>query len=179
MFEKHLKRIVSSLAIVGMVLAGFPVFVEPQVAEAYPYGGLSEFATGGSPYGVVVVDLDLDGDTDIATVNYNDGNVSILLNNGDGTYADKTDYATGGSSVYSITSEDIDEDGYEDLITSNSGSDNVSILINDTYGGFQLGDVKVYSVGTTPVFTYVADVDSTNGLDLIVANSGSANVSVL
>jgi len=56
-------------------------------------------------------------------------NVSVLLNNGDGTFAAEVLYGAGDYS-YSVTAADLDGDGDLDLATANLASSNVSILFN-------------------------------------------------
>ena len=48
-----------------------------------------------SPRSVFAADLDGDGDQDLAVANYGSNNVSVLKNNGDGTFASAVNYATG------------------------------------------------------------------------------------
>ncbi|MEZ5965838.1 MAG: LamG domain-containing protein [Planctomycetota bacterium] len=52
--------------------------------------GSSDLAVGAEPRDVVAFDLDGDGDLDLATANHADNTVSILPNNGDGTFAAAT-----------------------------------------------------------------------------------------
>ena len=56
-----------------------------------------DYPTGAQPFSVAAADLNGDGKPDLAVANAGIGNgrVSVLLNNGDGTFAAKVDYATG------------------------------------------------------------------------------------
>ncbi len=56
-------------------------------------------------------------------------NVSVLMNNGDGTFAPKVDYDAGLNPT-SVFIADFDGDGDNDLTVSNLESDNVSVLLN-------------------------------------------------
>jgi hypothetical protein len=60
-------------------------------------------------------DVDGDGDMDLVTSNYATSTVSVLKNNGDGTYAAKSDYGT-GSSPRALTNADVDGDGDEECL---------------------------------------------------------------
>jgi hypothetical protein len=82
-----------------------------------------------SPTSVFSADLDGDGDLDLATANYDSHNVSVLLNNGDGTFAPHSVYSV-GDTPWSVFSADLDGDGDLDLATANSDPDNVSVLLN-------------------------------------------------
>jgi ankyrin repeat protein len=113
---------------------------------------------------------------DLAVANAYSDNVSILLNNGDGTFAAKVDYGT-GNGPYSVFSSDLDGDGDMDLAVANMGSDNVSILLNNSNGTFA-GKVD-YGAGYGPYSVFSSDLDGDGDMDLAVANGYSDNVSVL
>ena len=54
-----------------------------------------EFGAGDAPQSVAIGDLDGDGNLDLAVANRFSDNVSVLLNQGDGTFADDVLYGTG------------------------------------------------------------------------------------
>jgi len=64
----------------------------------------------------------------------NSGTVSVLKNNGDGTYASAVHHAV-GSYPSSVLAADLDGDGDQDLAVGNSGG-NVSVLKNNGDGTF-------------------------------------------
>src|SRR5205085_3313162 len=86
----------------------------------------SNFATGASPYGLVVADLNGDGKPDVATANYrasnsssSGGTVSVLLNTtAQGattpTFQSPTNYAVGFRPV-AVQALDVNADGRLDL----------------------------------------------------------------
>ncbi|RXK84658.1 hypothetical protein EST62_09085 [Chlorobaculum sp. 24CR] len=55
-----------------------------------------------NPYSVTSADVDGDGDADMLVANGSSDTVSVLLNNGNGTFAEKVDYAT-GDRPFSVT----------------------------------------------------------------------------
>ena len=80
------------------------------------------------------------------------GPLSILMNNGDGTFADHVTY--GACSVpQSVAVGDLDEDGDLDLAVANLNSDNVSVLLNNGDGTFA---ADVTSVGIPALVAIVA-----------------------
>jgi hypothetical protein len=89
-----------------------------------------DYATGAAPYSVAIGDLDADGDLDLVTADRDSNATSVLLNNGDGTFAAKVDYAT-GAAPYSVAIGDLDSDDDLDLAVANYISNNVSVLLNN------------------------------------------------
>jgi len=128
------------------------------------------------PHSVFCADLDGDLDLDLATANDLSLNVSILKNNGDGTFQPKVDYTTGSGAFY-VYCADLDGDLDLDLAVANINSYTVSILKNNGDGTFQS---KVdYGTGNRPYFVFCADIDKDGDIDVITANSGSDDVSIL
>jgi hypothetical protein len=137
------------------------------------------YAVGSEPASVFCADLDDDNDLDLAVTNsnYYDSRVSILMNNGDGTFATAVNYGV-GYSPKSVYCADLDDDTDLDLAVANSAG-NVSILKNNGDGTFA-GAVN-YGAGNTPQSVFCADLDGDDDLDLAVANADlfSGNISIL
>ncbi len=140
------------------------------------------YPAGINPASVFSADLDGDGDNDLAVANrgafhsglkeYINSSVSVLLNNGDGTFASKIEY-TGGDSPTSVLSDDLDGDGDNDLAVTNQFSYNISVLLNSGNGTFA---PKVdYGVGVAPFSLFSADLDGDGDNDLAVTNRGYAD----
>jgi hypothetical protein len=87
----------------------------------YPVGGIN-------PGSIVAVDLDCDGDADVATANKDSGDVSILPNNG-GVFGPSSELAVGLTPEH-LAIADFDATGGIDLIVANRDSDDVSLLYN-------------------------------------------------
>jgi len=135
-----------------------------------------DYPVGSGPFSVFSIDLDGDGDNDLATANIGDDNVSVLLNNGDGIFQTAAGYPT-GSDPLSIFSIDLDGDGDNDLATANNASDNISILLNNGDGTFQMPNN--YGAGDNPYSIFSIDLDGDGDNDLATANVNSSNVSIL
>ena len=134
------------------------------------------YGAGDYPTSVFCADLDGDSDLDLAVANSGSDNVSILKNNGDGTFQAKVDYGTGDypSSVFCA---DLDGDLDLDLALGNQGTNNVSILKNNGDGTFL---TKVdYEAGSHAHSVFCADLDGDCDLDLAVTNHYGDNVSIL
>jgi len=146
-----------------------------QNPDSIPFASAVNYGAGDTPYSIFCADLDGDGDLDLAVTNAWSNNVSILKNNGDGTFQPKVDYAA-GEYPCSIFCADLDGDGDLDLAVGNSWSHTVSILKNNGDGTFQPKvDYSVYS----PLFIFCADLDGDGDLDIAVANYAIYSVSIL
>lgn len=114
-----------------LLLPPCTAFGQSFTTQAYPIGaGANQ-----------IIEADFNGDhiPDLATVNNSSNTVSILINNGDGTFRAHTEYATGPGPVR-IAAVDLNKDGKMDLVVANSQADaahSVSILIGNGDGTFQ------------------------------------------
>jgi len=144
--------------------------------DSIPFAPAVSYPTGDGPQSVFCADLDGDENLDLAVTNPWNDIVSILKNNGDGTFQAKVDYGA-GYAPFSVFCADLDGDTDLDLAVGNWISSNVSILKNNGDGTFQ---TKVdYGAGWGPISIFCADLDGDIDLDLAVANTGSNNVSIL
>jgi hypothetical protein len=140
------------------------------------------YPVGLRPYVVVSADFDGDGDFDLATVpsvafdSDGKGWVSVLMNNGDGTFAPPDRYDVGDA--LSLVAADLDNDGDIDLAASDYFTHAIYILLNDGAGAFAVADTFAAG-GLNPQILCAADFDGNGGIDLAVPNSGSNNLSVI
>ncbi len=145
--------------------------------DSIPFAPVVDYWVGGrDPASVFCADLDGDMDLDLAVSNADDDNVSILNNNGDGTFQNADNYGA-GDAPYSIFCADLDGDGDLDLATANYNGNNVSILINNGDGIFQ--SAVNYSVGVRPRSVFGGDLDGDTDIDLVTANAFDVNGSIL
>lgn len=133
-----------------------------------------DYGTSQVPGSVFAADLDGDGDQDLATAHgiwyptAPANTISVLKNNGDGTFANKVDYAVPGDHHYSIFASDLDSDGDLDLIVSNSDSASLSLLKNNGDGTFA---AKVdYATNTYPGPVFASDLDGDGDFDIAVGS---------
>ncbi|HUB26249.1 MAG TPA: FG-GAP-like repeat-containing protein [Tepidisphaeraceae bacterium] len=144
---------------------------------------LYTYAVGTEPIGLTLADLngaDYPGtsipELDIVTTNSHDSDVSVLMNNGDGTFQPQVTYAVGNKPV-ALTTGDLTGDGHLDLIVANYDSNTISVLVNNADGTFQ--PQITYAVGTTPTGVAVDEVTEVNIEDVAVSNAGDNDIGVL
>jgi len=136
----------------------------------------TNYSVGGTPTSVVVADFNGDNKPDLAVANSGSNSVSILLGNGDGTFAAKTDFTTGQQPVC-VATGDFNGDNKLDLVTANLGANSISILLGNGNGTF--GAPTSFPSGTGPVFVVVGLFDAGTNLDVAVANVSADTISVL
>jgi hypothetical protein len=135
------------------------VFITP---ATYPSGEL--------PVAATVQDFNHDGFADIATANQNDRNVSVFLNNGDGTFAPATNIVFGTGSAVDIASADLDSDGNFDLVLAD-GYHSVNVALGHGDGTFDPASTITVNVDDDDETRglAIADLNSDGILDLAVA----------
>ncbi len=134
------------------------------------------YRTGDLPYSVETADLDGDGVLDIVSPNTISHDVTVLLGEGDGTFAPARTFP-GGDSPRTAVTGDFDEDGRPDVAVSNVFTRGVSILKGDGRGG--LGPPVGHAVGEQPRTVITTDLDGDGHLDLAVVNRRDDTVSIL
>ena len=165
----------------GLVLGGL-LFASGSVLAGDPdcTGGRfhnPEFPAGEAARAVALGDLNGDGNVDAVVVNQYDDNVSILLNNGDRTFAEQVTYPV-IQNPWSVVLVDLDADGdLDQAITKAFYDDTVEVLFNDGNANFTSGGT--YVVGDFVQQIVSGDLDGDNDPDLAVANAGSNTVSIL
>jgi FG-GAP-like repeat len=141
--------------------------------------------TGTAPAGVAAGDFDGDGKMDLAVSNSasgDDGSVSILIGNGDGTFKAAMNFSA-CKNCYRIAAGDFNGDGKSDLAMVRPGDPNVSdngdltIFLSNGDGTFHKG--QVLTPGQHPVFAIAADVNADRRPDLIVSSTTDDWIAVL
>jgi hypothetical protein len=115
---------------------------------------------------IVTGDFNGNGHIDFATISTGANTLSVVFNNGDGSFAPPVNMAT-LSPTMGIVSADFNGDGLPDLAVSNNFDYSLSIFMNQGNGNF--ADRVDYS---TPSFLYasemvVADMDGDGRLDIV------------
>jgi len=136
------------------------------------FGPEQKFATGIGPTGIAAFDADRDGDVDLATANnrFGEEDLTVLYNDGAGSFSGRVDLPISGERPYKLAAGDLDGDGYPELVASVDGNvPAVSVYFNDGAGGFETltqYDTTSLSSGSVPGI-HVADVDADGDLDVL------------
>jgi hypothetical protein len=138
------------------------------------------YAVGTAPEMVAIADFNNDGKPDIAVVDFGDpnvgdnGGVSILIGNGDGTFQPAKNL-TVGKNPTRITAGDFNSDSNSDLLVVRAGDDTGGDYGDATIfpgkGDGTFGSGQVLAPGKNPFAVAVSDLNADHKLDLIFANS--------
>jgi uncharacterized protein (TIGR03437 family) len=153
------------------------------------FGAPTAVSAGLNPLSLVAADFNGDGKMDIAAANQysgmmsvdgGPGTISVLLGNGDGTFAAPVTYATGENAVGfpdSLIALDLNGDGLPDLAFANRNDDSVSTLINAGAGKFKPAVVTSLPVGAE--YLAYSDFNHDGKLDLAAASERSSALVML
>ncbi len=124
------------------------------------------YTAGPFPRSVALGDFNGDGALDVVTANDGTANtVSVLLNNGDGTFQPPLNYPV-GNQPQQVVVGDFNGDGNLDLATANLMSNDVAILLGNGDGTFRPG--VMIPVGRNPRALAVGDFNGDGIPDLVV-----------
>lgn len=133
------------------------------------------YAAGTVPKAAAVADFNQDGNVDLAVANNgnagadDDGNVSILQGNGDGTFQAAVNHAAGKNPAF-VATGDFNGDGRKDLVVASNSSPTVSVLLGNGDGTFPTP--VDYAAGPYSLRgLVVGDFNGDNQLDFAVVGS--------
>jgi len=130
------------------------------------------FATGNYPTFIATGDFNGDGKLDLAVgcagIAGNNGSISILLGNGDGTFQTHVDYTPPGAGFQTVSAMalgDFNGDGKLDIALIDGNASGLFILLGNGDGTFQFTS-PAPTVGADSMLT--ADVNGDGKLDLVI-----------
>ena len=167
-----------------------PTCFSPGTVSIFLGNGSGGFALQSSPtvdytpVAAAVGDFNGDGKLDLAVVNAcgaesycpSNGTVSILLGNGDGTFAPEVDYEV-DAQPESIAVGDFNGDGILDLAVTNFNNDDLTILFGNGDGTFTR--TAMCAVSISPRLVVAGDFNGDGILDLAVTSYSDNGVYIL
>jgi hypothetical protein len=131
----------------------------------FSFSPVVAYPVTGNPATVVTADLNGDGRLDIATANFNDSTVSVLLGNADGTFQAAVTSPT-GVNPRTLAVGNFNADGRPDLVTANVRG--LSVLLNTGTGAFAAP--ASLSIPDAPLSVAVGDFNADGKLDLVATS---------
>ena len=154
--------------------------VASETTKAQSFSTPMTYSVGENPNSGTSGDFNGDGKPDLAIGNVLNRNVSVLLNNGDGTFGTAVNYLV-DFNPEALATGDFNIDGKLDLAVGNflggfTSTGNISILLGNGNGTFQ---TAVNYDASSPTSLQAADLNNDGKLDLVAASWNADKASVL
>lgn len=144
-------------------------------------GGLvmgTPVSVGASARYLALADVTKDQKLDLLVPNQAGNTISFRPGNGNGTFGAGMDIAV-GIDPYEIIVGDVNGDQSPDFLFTSSNTGKVGVLLGNGQGTFTAAAGSPFTVGASPTFMSVADLNGDGRLDFATANQSSANLSIL
>lgn len=139
----------------------------------------SPYAVANRPYYIAIGDVSGDGHPDLITTHDDINLITTLLGDGRGGFtASPTSTFDVGQRAYKLITADVTGDARMELIIGTEASDSVAVLLGNERGGYTPAAGSPYRVGKNPRVA-IGDVNGDGKADIITANNGSGDITVL
>lgn len=167
------KNVIEPFIVIFMLLCAFisqPAFAVSSFQSAVSY------TVGDEPIALIAADVNKDGALDLISLDSRSDQISVLLGNGNGSFAPAIEFPTGSKPVSIVgydfydsrgfPASDFNEDGNIDLIVANEQDKSFSLLFGDGNGNFS--DRVTYAIGKFPQWVGIGDLNFDNYLDVVI-----------
>lgn len=121
-------------------------------------------------------DVNGDGRQDVVFAHRGSGHLSLLRGNGNGTFHATQRIDIGRTAPTAVRLADVNGDNRQDIVVTKSSANCVGVGLNNGSDGFTFTDV---GVGSNPQSLAVGDVNRDGRVDVVTANLGSDNLTLL
>ncbi len=143
------------------------------------FAGAIDYPVGSGPYAIIAGQFNtaVDFVPDLVVANATGSSLSVLLGNGDGTFAAAVAYGTGSGSVpVDFDTGSFNGDTYIDLVVADD-SGNVTVMLGDGSGALTMG--ASYAAGANPRSIASTDFDGDGRSDIAAASYSSKDITVM
>lgn len=136
----------------------------------------SKLQSGTNPADIKAADLDGDGRSDLAVLNWASCDLALFYAKPDGSFSDATKIRYGRTSAYSLDVADLDGDRVVDIVVGDA-SGAIHVFRND--GAGRMTPAEVLQAGRGLRSLTVADLNGDGRNDLATANASEDDVTVI
>lgn len=157
-----------------VVLTGFVVFATRAHAKVTfaTTAKLPLVSSADGPQSIALADVNKDNRDDILAVEFDDSQVKVFLNDGNGGFSmNPSETLDTGSGPFAVAVADFNRDGNPDIVTANQDDGTVTVFLGDGLGGFT--SHQDFGVDPEPIGVVAADLNGDLAADLAVLSPTS------